>query len=146
MSSSESEIILKIPVSLIPPQHISIHPWACKLSNPSTPAGSQLNVSIWASSASAVGASAVLVQRRVAVEVLVTTPESLALQLSYEDAESRFRGLDGIVVDEWHELLGSKRGVLLELGLARLRQIAPTTPIWVCRRRSAIWRKRCWRC
>jgi ATP-dependent helicase Lhr and Lhr-like helicase len=64
------------------------------------------------------------------VEVLVTTPESLALQLSYEDAGSRFRGLDGIVVDEWHELLGSKRGVLLELNLARLRQIAPTTRIW----------------
>jgi len=64
------------------------------------------------------------------VEVLVTTPESLALQLSYEDAESRFRGLDGIVVDEWHELLGSKRGVLLELDLARLRQIAPTTRTW----------------
>ena len=85
------------------PQHISIHPWACKLSNPSTPAGSQLNVSIWASSASAVGASAVLVQRRVAVEVLVTTPESLALQLSYEDAGSRFRALGSIVVDEWHE-------------------------------------------
>jgi hypothetical protein len=64
------------------------------------------------------------------VEVLVTTPESLALQLSYEDAESRFRGLDSIVVDEWHELLGSKRGVLLELDLARLRQIAPTTRTW----------------
>ena len=43
------------------PQHTSIHRWACKLSNPSTPAGSQLNASILASSASAVGASAVLV-------------------------------------------------------------------------------------
>jgi ATP-dependent helicase Lhr and Lhr-like helicase len=64
------------------------------------------------------------------VEVLVITPESLALQLSYEDAGSRFRALGGIVVDEWHELLGSKRGVLLELNLARLRQIAPTTRIW----------------
>jgi ATP-dependent Lhr-like helicase len=64
------------------------------------------------------------------VEVLVIKPESLALQLSYEDAGSRFRALGGIVVDEWHELLGSKRGVLLELNLARLRQIAPTTRIW----------------
>src|SRR5580704_1200044 len=64
------------------------------------------------------------------VEVLVTTPESLALQLSYEDAASRFAALGSIVVDEWHELLGSKRGVLLELGLARLRQIAPATRIW----------------
>jgi ATP-dependent helicase Lhr and Lhr-like helicase len=64
------------------------------------------------------------------VEVLVITPESLALKLSYEDAGSRFRALGGIIVDEWHELLGSKRGVLLELNLARLRQIAPTTRIW----------------
>ncbi len=64
------------------------------------------------------------------VEVLVTTPESLALQLSYEDAVSRFETLSSIVVDEWHELLGSKRGVLLELGLARLSQIAPATRIW----------------
>jgi hypothetical protein len=55
------EIIFKIPVSLYTPKHTSIHPWACKLSNPSTSAGSQLNVSILASSASAVGASAVLV-------------------------------------------------------------------------------------
>jgi ATP-dependent helicase Lhr and Lhr-like helicase len=64
------------------------------------------------------------------VEVLVTTPESLALQLSYEDAGSRLGTLGSIVVDEWHELLGSKRGVLFELGLARLRQIAPGARIW----------------
>lgn len=64
------------------------------------------------------------------VEILVTTPESLALQLSYEDAMQRFAALGSIVVDEWHELMGSKRGVLLELGLARLRQIAPAIRIW----------------
>jgi ATP-dependent Lhr-like helicase len=64
------------------------------------------------------------------VEVLVTTPESLALQLSYEEAGSRFATLGSIVVDEWHELLGSKRGVLFELALARLRLIAPGARIW----------------
>jgi ATP-dependent helicase Lhr and Lhr-like helicase len=62
--------------------------------------------------------------------VLVTTPESLSLQLSYEDAASRFASLGTIVVDEWHELLGSKRGVLLELALARLGGIAPARRVW----------------
>ncbi|MET0226713.1 MAG: DEAD/DEAH box helicase, partial [Dokdonella sp.] len=64
------------------------------------------------------------------VEVLITTPESLALQLSYDDAATRFATLATVVVDEWHELLGSKRGVLLELGLARLRRFAPALRTW----------------
>ncbi|MBB3808514.1 ligase-associated DNA damage response DEXH box helicase [Pseudochelatococcus contaminans] len=68
--------------------------------------------------------------RQGAAEVLVTTPESLALLLSHADMAERFSGLDGIVVDEWHELLGSKRGVLLQLGLARLRALAPGARIW----------------
>ncbi|KAG1198384.1 hypothetical protein G6F35_012647 [Rhizopus arrhizus] len=51
-------------------------------------------------------------------DVLVITPESLALLLSYADASSRFRALRCVVVDEWHELLGNKRGVLLQLCLA----------------------------
>lgn len=58
-------------------------------------------------------------------DVLVITPESLALLLSYADASQRFRALRGIVVDEWHELLGNKRGVLLQLCLARLRCLSP---------------------
>ncbi len=57
-------------------------------------------------------------------DALVTTPESLSLMLSYPDASERFGSLDAVIVDEWHELLGSKRGVLLELALARLRGIA----------------------
>jgi len=52
---------------------------------------------------------------------LITTPESLSLLLSYSDAERTFGKLTTIIVDEWHELLGSKRGVQLELCLARLR-------------------------
>ena len=61
---------------------------------------------------------------------LVTTPESLSLMLSYADSRQRLGRLRGVVVDEWHELLGSKRGVLLELALARLRAINPELRIW----------------
>lgn len=64
------------------------------------------------------------------VELLITTPESLALQLSYDDAATRFAALQTVVVDEWHELLASKRGVLLELNLARLRRLVPSVRTW----------------
>jgi len=63
-------------------------------------------------------------------EVLVLTPESLALLLSYADASSRFVALRCVVVDEWHELLGNKRGVLLQLCLARLRRLSPRLRTW----------------
>ncbi len=63
-------------------------------------------------------------------DVLVTTPESFALMLSYPDAPHLLAGVRSVVVDEWHELLGNKRGVLLQLGLARLRGIVPHAPIW----------------
>ncbi len=63
-------------------------------------------------------------------ELLVTTPESLALLLSYPDAAERFRQLRGVVVDEWHELIGNKRGTLLQLGLARLRTLKPELRLW----------------
>jgi ATP-dependent Lhr-like helicase len=68
--------------------------------------------------------------RRGACELLVTTPESLALLLSYPDARERFASLRGIVVDEWHELLGNKRGILLQLGLTRLRHWLPQLRTW----------------
>lgn len=60
---------------------------------------------------------------------LVTTPESVSILLSYPEVE-RFKSLRLVVVDEWHELLGSKRGVLVELALARLRKLAPDLRIW----------------
>ena len=63
-------------------------------------------------------------------DALVITPESLALLLSYPDTAVQLAGLRGIVVDEWHELLGNKRGVLLQLCLARLRAWAPGLRIW----------------
>lgn len=69
-------------------------------------------------------------QRRRPPEALVTTPESLSVLLSYADGASWFRRLVCVVVDEWHELLGTKRGVQLELCLARLRSIAPGLRTW----------------
>jgi ATP-dependent Lhr-like helicase len=56
-------------------------------------------------------------------DALVTTPESLCVLLSHADAPERFAALEAVIVDEWHELLGSKRGVLLELALAHLRAL-----------------------
>ncbi|MEM9884173.1 MAG: DEAD/DEAH box helicase, partial [Planctomycetota bacterium] len=62
--------------------------------------------------------------------VLVTTPESLSVLLSYADAERKFRGLQTVIVDEWHELMSTKRGTQTELGLARLRQWNPELSVW----------------
>lgn len=52
--------------------------------------------------------------------LLMTTPESLALLLSYENADEYFSGLKYIIIDELHSLIHTKRGDLLSLGLARL--------------------------
>ena len=57
--------------------------------------------------------------------VLVTTPESLSLMLSREHAHEELANVEFVVVDEWHELIGSKRGVQTELCLAHLRALSP---------------------
>jgi ATP-dependent Lhr-like helicase len=69
-------------------------------------------------------------QRKRLPELLVTTPESLTLMLAHPDTRARFAALDVIVVDEWHELLGNKRGVQTQLAVARLRRWRPEAPIW----------------
>lgn len=61
---------------------------------------------------------------------LITTPESLALLLSYPGAAERFAHLRAVIVDEWHELLGTKRGTQTELNLATLRAIRPGLRTW----------------
>lgn len=61
---------------------------------------------------------------------LVTTPESLTLLLTGADAKAQFAHVGMLVVDEWHELLGNKRGVQLQLALARLRQWNPQLVVW----------------
>lgn len=63
-------------------------------------------------------------------QLLVTTPESLALLLSHAAIAATFASLRCVIVDEWHELLPSKRGVLLQLNLARLRSLAPQMQVW----------------
>jgi ATP-dependent Lhr-like helicase len=59
-------------------------------------------------------------------EVLLTTPESLHLMLAQKEYDKIFRGLQVMVCDEWHELLGTKRGVQVELGLSRLKSLGAT--------------------
>ncbi|WLD68849.1 ligase-associated DNA damage response DEXH box helicase [Pseudomonas sp. OVF7] len=61
---------------------------------------------------------------------LVTTPESLTLMLARADSEASLAQLRLVVVDEWHELIGNKRGVQLQLALARLRRWHPELMVW----------------
>ena len=63
-------------------------------------------------------------------ELLITTPESLHLLLAQRDYAEFFKDLKAIVADEWHELMGSKRGVQVELALSRLKTISPGLKIW----------------
>ncbi|MAU27041.1 MAG: DNA ligase-associated DEXH box helicase, partial [Muricauda sp.] len=56
-------------------------------------------------------------QRKAMPDLLITTPESLHLLLASKGYGQTFKNCSAIVVDEWHELLGSKRGVQIELGL-----------------------------
>lgn len=62
--------------------------------------------------------------------VLVTTPESLSLMLAREQAPAELAGVRCVVADEWHELMGNKRGVQLQLALARLRRFNPGLMTW----------------
>ncbi|WP_299397320.1 ligase-associated DNA damage response DEXH box helicase [Pelagibius sp.] len=64
-------------------------------------------------------------QRRKPPAILMTTPESLALLLSYYDAPEVFAGLKCVIIDELHALAGTKRGDLLSLGLTRLQSLSP---------------------
>jgi len=61
---------------------------------------------------------------------MVTTPESLHVLLSTKDHQHFFKQLQVVVVDEWHELLGTKRGVQVELALAYLRSFIPHLRVW----------------
>ena len=61
---------------------------------------------------------------------LVTTPESLSLMLTREHAHTELRGVHTVIVDEWHELVASKRGVQVQLALARLRRWNPQLVVW----------------
>ncbi|MBI1366024.1 MAG: ligase-associated DNA damage response DEXH box helicase [Alphaproteobacteria bacterium] len=58
-------------------------------------------------------------------DILLTTPEQVALLLANRKAAELFRGLKCVIVDELHSMIAVKRGHLLALGLARLRRLAP---------------------
>ncbi len=63
-------------------------------------------------------------------QALVTTPESLSLLLTRENARSELGAVHTVIVDEWHELIGNKRGVQVQLALARLRRWHPGLAVW----------------
>ncbi len=75
-------------------------------------------------------AAAKVRQRTSPPTAMVITPESLTLMLSYPESQYAFRHLRSVIVDEWHELLGTKRGIQTELALARLSEIAPLHQRW----------------
>ena len=75
-------------------------------------------------------ASAKARQKRRLPTALVTTPESLSLLISQPEAATLFADLRAVIVDEWHELMGSKRGIQAELALARLRHWRPELRTW----------------
>ncbi|WP_118975011.1 ligase-associated DNA damage response DEXH box helicase [Taibaiella koreensis] len=69
-------------------------------------------------------------QKRQWPEALVTTPESVHIMMSQKGYADAFRNLQFVIIDEWHELLGTKRGVLVELALSMLKRINPALKIW----------------
>ncbi|HEX8316518.1 MAG TPA: DEAD/DEAH box helicase, partial [Flavisolibacter sp.] len=74
-------------------------------------------------------------QKRQMPEVLIITPESMHLFLAQKDSAADFKTLKVIAVDEWHELVGSKRGVQVELAISRIvglrsESITPNLSIW----------------
>jgi len=69
-------------------------------------------------------------QERLMPDVLLTTPETMHLLFSQKKNSRWFSALQCVVVDEWHELLGNKRGVLTELVISRLVVLSPKISIW----------------
>lgn len=69
-------------------------------------------------------------QKKQMPDLLITTPESLQLLLASKGYDKMLRSCNAVIVDEWHELLGTKRGVQMELGLSRLKTISPEMRIW----------------
>jgi ATP-dependent Lhr-like helicase len=69
-------------------------------------------------------------QDKRAPTALVTTPESLSLMLTRADAAAALHGVHTVIVDEWHELIGNKRGVQAQLAIARLKRWNPRLVAW----------------
>ncbi|TCK69151.1 ATP-dependent Lhr-like helicase [Winogradskyella wandonensis] len=69
-------------------------------------------------------------QERLTPDVLLTTPETMHLLFSQKNNSRWFKNLECVAIDEWHELLGNKRGVLTELAINQLRHYSPELQIW----------------
>lgn len=69
-------------------------------------------------------------QNRKMPEVLITTPESVHVLMAQQNYARHFKKLNTVVVDEWHELLGSKRGIQTELALSRLKGLRQNLQVW----------------
>jgi len=69
-------------------------------------------------------------QKKSSPEALITTPESIHILLAQKGYADFFKTLEFVVIDEWHELLGSKRQVLVELALAHLKALNPKLKVW----------------
>ena len=69
-------------------------------------------------------------QKKQMPDLLITTPESLQLLLATKGYDKTFKDCSAIVVDEWHEILGTKRGVQMELALSRIKAISNELRIW----------------
>ncbi len=67
-------------------------------------------------------------QKRKPPDILLTTPESLSMLMSEPDAPTRLGNVRALILDEWHELLDSKRGTQCELAAARLRAFSDRPP------------------
>ncbi|WP_282042805.1 ligase-associated DNA damage response DEXH box helicase [Winogradskyella flava] len=69
-------------------------------------------------------------QERLMPDVLLTTPETMHLLFSQKKNSRWFKNIKCVAIDEWHELLGNKRGVLTELAISQLRHYAPKLRVW----------------
>ncbi len=69
-------------------------------------------------------------QRIAPPEILITTPESLHILFCSKEYTDLFKDLNALIIDEWHELMGSKRGVQMQLAISRLNGIHPKLKIW----------------
>lgn len=65
-----------------------------------------------------------------APQILITTPESLHILMAKKGYSTYFKNLKSVIIDEWHELVGSKRGVLMQLGISRLKPLTTNLKIW----------------
>jgi ATP-dependent Lhr-like helicase len=69
-------------------------------------------------------------QERLMPDVLIVTPETIHLLFSQKNNSRWFKHVNCIAVDEWHELIGNKRGILVELAIARLLKLSVGIKIW----------------